>query len=148
MFVSDIIGIIYPIPKQFIDQLLKVGKNVFVKYIQGQNIKLKKNNKLIIYESYGTKKLVGEGIIKKIEFLTAEEVYDKYPDKLFLNKKELYDYCGELRKDKKMLTLLLDNIIKYEKDIYFNKPITMAGQYITKEQYHNSIRKRLFIEQS
>lgn len=134
--VSGIVGVIFPVPTQFIDRFFKNNKNVFVKCVRGEYARLKESDKFIFYESYGKKKLVGEGIINKIEYLTAKEILDKYKDNLFLDTYELYNYVGD-RQHKKLLTIVIVNMKKYVKTIQFSKRITMGGQYITKKEYQN-----------
>lgn len=142
---SNIIGSIFPVPKQFISRFFKENKNIFVKFLSGESTKLSVKQKIILYESYGSQKLIGEGVIEKIEFLLPIEVYKKYGNDLFLNKNELFDYAG-IRKSKKMLTIKLNNIRKYDIPVSFPKSITIAGLYINEEQYgyilkHSSIKR-------
>lgn len=140
---SDFIGVIFPVPQQFIERFFIDKKNIFVKFSTGESTSLKEGQILLFYASYGTKKIVGEGIIKNIEFLKASEVYRKYPNKLFLEKDELFEYAG-YRTFKKMLTIELSNIMKYEEPVITPIPITIAGLQITKEQYEkyfNNIKK-------
>ena len=131
---SDFIGVIFPIPQQFIERFLIDKKDVFVKFLPWESTSLKEGQILLFYASHGTKKVVGEGIIKNIEFLKVSEVYKKYPNKLFLEKDELFEYVG-YRTFKKILTIELSNIMKYEEPLITPIPITMAGLHITKEQY-------------
>jgi len=138
VIMSEYIGVIYPIPKQFINRFFLDKKNVFVKFLSHESTKLKVKQKIIFYESHGSKKLIGEGRIEKIEFLTPVEIYKKYSNDLFLDEKELYKYVGD-RKLKKTLTIKLDNLNKYDEPVLFPKPITLAGLYINEKQYRNTI---------
>ncbi len=136
---SDFIGVIFPIPQQFIERFFIDKKNVFVKFLTGESTSLKEGQIFLFYASYGTKKIVGEGIIKNIEFLKASQVYRKYPNKLFLEKDELFEYVG-YRTFKKMLTIELSNIMKYEESLITPIPITIAGLLITKKQYEQDFK--------
>ena len=136
---SEIAGIIFPIPKQFIDRLLVEKRNVLVKYtIRNGLSRLSIKNKVLFYVSQSSKEIMGEGIIQEIHFLTPTQALQEYDKKLFLNDDELEDYIhSQPNRDhsKQMLVLVLSNIEKYEKPKKFAKPITMAGLYFTKKEY-------------
>lgn len=137
---KEIAGVIYPVPVEMVDRLFK-GKTVYVKYGAHRTTKLAPKHKVIFYASHGSKKLVGEGKIKSVEFLTPLKVLEKYRDELFLTETELYAYVGG-RSQMEMLTLVLTNLKKYSTPFEFNKPITMAGQYLTIQEYSSFIHKR------
>ena len=138
---SEIIGAIYPIPNHLVDRFFLKKAKVFVKFLTHTSTKLAPKNKVIFYASHGSKKIVGEGIIEKIEFLTPEIVLAKYKDRLFLNEDEFFSYVEKSpsRSSKEILTLTLKKIRKYSHPIEYNKKITMAGQYITLEEYNSLI---------
>lgn len=141
---SEIIGAIYPIPIDLVDRFFLKKAKVFVKFLTHNSTKLVPKNKVIFYASHGSKKLIGEGIIEKIEFLTPEKVFAKYKNTLFLNENEFFSYVGKSpsRISKEILTLTLKNIRKYSTPIEYNKKITMAGQYITTEEYKSLILRK------
>jgi len=143
------IGLIYPIPVVFVDRLFDGKTKVFVKFLAHTSTKAAPRHKVIFYASNGPKKLVGEGTIRKVEFLTPERVLAKYKDELFLNEAELSAYVKRsswtprtMRDSKEMLTLVLRNLRKYSKPIEYNKPITMAGQYLTAEEYDSLMKNQ------
>ena len=131
---SDIYGCIYPLSESYIDRFFNEGKKIFLKYLPHENTNLKKNHKLLFYRSRSDKKIVGEGVINKIEFLSPYEILDRYKNDIFLTKDELQIYVGN-RGDKKMLTIHLKNIIKYEEPVISKYSITMAGKYVSKNEY-------------
>ena len=133
---SEIYACIYPLSEPHIDRFFNEGKKIFLKYLPRESTNLKKNHKLLFYRSRRDKKIIGEGIIKKIEFLSPSEILDQYKHEIFLTKDELLSYVGS-RGDKKMLTIHLSNITKYKVPLICSYPITMAGKYISKKEYEN-----------
>jgi hypothetical protein len=111
---------------------------VFVKYTTwSTGIQLKSKHKIILYASQGSKEIVGEGTIEKVEFLTSGEVLKKYGNKVILNKDELEKYMMREpnRMSKKMLVIVFSKVREYTPHIKYKKPITMAGQYLTRDEY-------------
>jgi len=140
----ELIGVIYPIPINFIDRLFDGETKVFVKYVAHNSTQLAPKHKVIFYGSRGSKELVGEGIIEKVEFLTPEEAITKYKEELFLTKDEIYDYVKRSLSrtlSKEMLTLVLKRLKKYHRPIQYHKPITMAGQYLSSSEYNSLMQK-------
>lgn len=140
---SQIIGVIYPIPLQYVNRIFLQNRNIFVKYLPRTSTKLKPNHKAIIYASHGFKEIIGEGIIECIEFLTPDEAWQKHGNKIFLDKKELQEYTisqPTRTSTKKMLVITLRKLKKYKSGIKYLRPITMTGQYLTKEDYKFLIR--------
>lgn len=136
---SRVAGIIFPIPKDFVDRLLVENRNVFVKYLaRSTGLRIIPKHKVLFYASHGSKEIVGEGQIEKIEFLTPTEVLTKYGLKTFLDKDELTTYTFRQPKrdsSKKLLVLVLSKIKRYRSPVKYWKPISMAGQYLTREEY-------------
>ena len=140
----ELIGVIYPIPINFTDRLFNGKTKVFVKYVAHNSTQLAPKHKVIFYGSHGSKELVGEGIIEKVEFLTPEEAITKYKEELFLTKDEIYDYVKRSLSrtlSKEMLTLVLKRLKKYHRPIQYHKPITMAGQYLSSSEYNSLMQK-------
>jgi len=142
---NKIIGVVYPIPLPLVDRLFVAHRNVFVKYVaRTTNLRITRKHKVVFYASHGSKEVVGEGIIEAIEFLTPEEVLEKYKDKVFLNKNELMEYTQRQpgrTPSKKMLTLTLSKLRRYPCGIKYEKPITMAGEYLTEEKYNALLQR-------
>jgi hypothetical protein len=130
---------IFPIPLRFAGRVLHEKRNVFVKYVgRGTCLQLVAKHKAIFYASRGSKEIVGEGIIERIEFLTPSEVLGKYGTRVFLSKEELEKYMMRWpnRASKEMLVLVLSKLKEYTPHVKYRKPITMAGQYLTCEEYN------------
>ena len=74
---EKIIGIIYPLPEQLILRIFDSEKNIFTKFTthapSEESVRIRKGNKLFLYQSRAEKKVVGEGIIKEMDFLIPAE---------------------------------------------------------------------------
>lgn len=133
---NQIAGVIYPVPKQFVDRLLVEKRNVFVKYVRAPgSSKVAKNDKVLFYASQSSKQIVGEAKIENVEFLAPSQALAKYGNKLFINAEELEAYRANRDPSKKILVLVLSNLRRYPEPKIFKKPITIAGLYITKDEY-------------
>jgi len=136
---SKVIGVVYPVPKRLVGRLLNEERNVFVKYpARSTNLQIAPKSKVIFYASQDVKELVGEGTIQAIEFLAPSEAMEKYGDKIFLDKDELWKYATRERGrtlTKKLLVLVLSKVKTYSPPLKWKKPITMNGQYLTDDEY-------------
>jgi len=136
---SELVGVIYPIPLPYVSRVFAEKRNVFVKYLtHSTSTKLTPRKKILFYASHGQKEIVGEAVIKKIEFLSPMEVLEKYGAKVFLKSDELMSYVSQQSSrtaSKKMLVLVLSQLREYSKGVKWKKPISMAGEYLTKENY-------------
>lgn len=136
---SEVAGVIFPIPKQFVDRLLLEKRNVFAKYIARNGLlKLSRKHRVLFYVSQSSKEIVGEGTIEEIDFLTPSEALERHGKALFLDRKELEEYTFQQPNrdsSKKMLVLILTKLRRYPSPKNFKKPISMAGLYLTKMEY-------------
>jgi hypothetical protein len=137
------VAVVYPVPANLVDRLLIEDRNVFVKYLpRTTKVSLQQGDKVVFYASHATKQVVGEGVAEKVEFLTPAEAISKYGEKVFLSKDELAAYTARQPSrdpSKKMLVVVLTKLKKYKKGIVYPRPITMAGEYLTEEQYRQLI---------
>jgi len=138
---NGVYAVIYPVPKTFINSLFGSETVVFLKYTTHEVISdnLESCEKVIFYESKGEKKLVGEGIINKMELLTVDKILEKYRKDLFLTEDELRSYSKN--RNKKPIVFTLKNPYRYDKGIKSEEPITMGGKYITKKEYENMLNE-------
>jgi len=134
-------GIIFPIPSDIIGRLFK-NNVIFVKYPTHEVIgnRLNACKKMLFYASRGNKKVVGDADINWIKLLSKEEVTQNHIQYLFLNKEELEEYSRG--RTKRLLVFSLKNSIKYQLPMELDHPITMVGEYISKEDYN------ILVEQS
>ncbi|MFH1358261.1 MAG: DUF365 domain-containing protein [archaeon] len=134
---KEIAGVIFSLPKDLANRIFNNHKSVFVKFLTHptKNTRIKENMKLIIYVSNLNKSVIGEAIIKKVEFLKYNELIKEHKKEIFLSTRELKDYASK-REEKPLLVLILNEIKKYNKEKRLNYPITMSGRYITKEEYN------------
>jgi hypothetical protein len=138
-----IVGVTYPIPKQFMDRFSKGGKDVFIKPATLWK-ELKPGMKFVFYQSREDTGFVGEAKIKEIKLIDDPmKVFEMYGDRVFLTKEELKEYVksqGRLKsfrsrgrtKKKRWLIIVLEDIRKYNKPVKPKKFIPVSGQYITK----------------
>jgi hypothetical protein len=132
------IGAIYPIPIELVHRLFDGKKRVFVKYVAHDSTKLAPRHKVVFYASHGSRKLIGEGTIEKVEFLNPEAVLARYREDLFLNEEEFQAYVSRSPSrtpSKKMLTFVMKKLKKYSKPVDYDRPVTMAGQYLSVNEY-------------
>lgn len=133
-----VVGAVFPTLRELVDRMFVEKRNVFAKYVTWNSTKLKPKNKVLFYVSRSSKEIVGEGKIEEIYFLTPSEALEKYGNRLFLNEEELQEYTLQRpsrNASKRMLVLVLSNLTRYSKPHRFRKPITVAGQYLTKAEY-------------
>ena len=137
---NDIIGAIYPVPMRLVNRLFDGKTKVFVKYIAHNTTKLQPRHKVVFYASHGSRKLMGEGTIEKVEFLPPEAVIARYREDLFLEADELQAYAKgspSRTPSKEMLTLVMKKMKRYPDPISYNRPITMTGKYIYTNEYRS-----------
>ena len=133
---SQVVGIIFSVLPQHARRFFDEGKTVFVKFFGRERIplKLQRGHRIFFYEPRGNKEIVGEARIVSIDTVPAAEVFSVFGDRLFLTQSELQDYAGQ-RKDRKMLTLVLEDARRYSLPLKLGKSVTMAGRYMTREMY-------------
>jgi len=133
-----IVGVTYPIPKQFMDRFFKEGKNVFIKPATVWK-ELKPGMKFVFYQSREDQGFVGEAKIKEIKLIDDPmKVFEMYGDRVFLTKEELKEYVKSQerwgrkteKKRKKWLVIVLENIRRYDKPIKPKRFVPVGGQYI------------------
>jgi len=138
---TKIVGVAFPIPKQFMDRFFKEGKDVFIKPATIWK-KLTPGMKFVFYQSRKDTGFIGEAKIKDIKLIDDPmKVFEMYGDRVFLTKEELKKYVklqekwksfksrgGE--KKKRWLVIELEGIKKYDKLIKPRRFIPVSGQYI------------------
>lgn len=129
-------AVIYPLPSNFASRILIDKRSVFVKYLTHESIspKLASCKKLLLYISHSNKEIVGETEITSVNQMTLSEAVSAYGSSLFLTEDELRDYSNG-RDDKKMMVFSLEKITKYSEPKHLGRGITMAGEYITRDEY-------------
>jgi hypothetical protein len=142
---EPIIGVIFPLPERVIKFMFENSRDVYVKYtthghLQKSKLKLEKGMNIYFYQSGSNKIIVGEGKIEHTEFLSMDQILEKYANRLLTTEDELKDY-SKGREDKRALVIEFTNLIKYEEEIKLLVPITMAGLYLTEKR-----KSTLFID--
>ncbi|MCE8426495.1 MAG: DUF365 domain-containing protein [Candidatus Methanoperedens sp.] len=131
-------AVIYPLPSHLASRILQDKKSVFVKYSKHKTVtpKLASCKKLLLYIS-GSKKEIGEEAdIVSISLMALSDVVSAYGSSLFLAEDELREYSG-CRDNKKMMVFELGGITKYPEAKCLGHRITMAGEYMSKEEYED-----------
>jgi len=140
---EEIVGIIFPLPKEAIDFMFSNNRDVYIKYTSREpkkksRIRIKKNITLFIYQSGGGKSIVGEATIKKFDFLDMNTILNTYHGRLMISDDEFRRYAKG-RENKKALVLELTGLKRYKKEIQISKPVTMAGIFLTTEKMREVI---------
>ena len=137
---AEIVGVAYPIPKQFMNRFFK-GKDVFVKPATVWK-QLKPGMKFVFYQSHENTGFVGEAKIKRVVLSEDPmEFYETYGDRIFLTKKELKEYIKsqerwksfrsrEQQKKKLWMAIELEDIKKYDKPIKPKRFVPVGGQHL------------------
>ncbi len=134
----EIVGVTYPIPKQFVDRFFKKGKDVFVKPVTVWK-QLKPGMKFVFYQSREDTGFVGEAKIKDIKLIDDPmKVFELYGDRVFLTREELKEYVKSQerwgrkseRKRRKWLVIELEDIRKYDKPVKPKRFVPVGGQYL------------------
>jgi len=134
---AKIVGVAFPIPKQFMDRFFREGKDVFIKPATLWK-EIKPRMKFVFYQSHEDTGFVGEAKIKDIKLIDDPmKVFETYGDRVFLTKEELKEYVKsqerwgrKKEKRKKWLVIELEDIRKYDKPIKPKKFVPVSGQYI------------------
>lgn len=135
---DEIIGVIFPLPKDAIDFMFSNNRDVYVKYtsrvpIKKSKMKMKEGITLYIYQSAGSKSVVGEATIKKFDYLDVNTILNRYHGRLMISDDDIIRYAKG-RENKKALVLELSGLKKYKKERELSKSMTMAGIYLTSEK--------------
>ena len=135
---NNMIGFIMPLHKKCINRIFNDNKDILVKFTTNEpspkTMRLRPGHKIFMYKTGGDKQIVGEALIREINFLTLKEITLQHFERLFITKNELENYVG-YRKNKKMLVITLRDIKKYDDPICLKNPVTMTGLYVTKSRY-------------
>ena len=127
-------AVAYPFLRNHIENIFN-GKNVVCKYAGRGKPNLVEGSKVLFYASGGGFEVLGEGAIRRIEFLTPLEILTNYRSRLFISSADLEGYRGNRPVDKKLLVLTLTSVRRFSIPIKMTKYVTMAGQMFDKSQY-------------
>lgn len=142
---EETVGYVFPIRSQHAIQIFEARKEVFVKF--GLPFRKLKVGAKALFQVSGEKRLIGEAVIKSIERMTPEEAWEKYGTRLFLTREELLEYgrktsLGKERKAKQLTVFRLGGIRKYAKPIFPKRRMTIAGYYISENEYSKLARAK------
>lgn len=136
-----VFGAVFPLPKKLISRILDEKRLVYAKFTphQSRRTNLRPGSVIVFYESHGRKSIVGEAVVRKVEFGRPNQILGTAGRGFFLDSDELVAYVDKYpgRDQKEMIVLHLERPMRYEKPRTWSHPMTMAGQYLTKEQYES-----------
>jgi hypothetical protein len=139
---TEIIGVAFPIPKEYMSRFFEDGKTVFIK--PASLFKdLKIGMKMVFYQSHEDTGYVGEARIKKILIMDDPlNFFDIFGDSIFLERDEVEEYLSGLEKwksvrarkgegkKKKWIALELDNFKRYDNIKKPNRFVPVGGMYL------------------
>lgn len=140
---SEIIGVIYPVPSNLLQRIFS-GKDVFIKHPTCFK-QLKPGHKVLFYASHEIRGIVGEATIKSVGMMKLDEIYSKYGERVFITKEEARSYSRPLKdrrgggpyRDVTFLVLELEDVKKYDRVVKPRRFITVGGKYLTKQEYED-----------
>jgi len=139
---TEITGVTFPIPKEYMSRFFEDGKTVFIK--PASLFKdLKIGMKMVFYQSHEDTGFIGEAQIKKILIMDDPlNLFDIFGDSIFLERDEVEEYLSGLEKwksvrvrkgegkKKRWIALELDNIRRYENIKKPNRFVPVGGMYL------------------
>lgn len=130
---QKMIGMVFPITGEMFRSLGRRTSAVLCKFTPQANIpkQMKAGQKIIFYLA---NRMVGEGLITKIELASCKDILKKYIKNLLVTEKEFYDYVG-IRFAKKMLLVKMSKIKLYKREVSSIYPVPMSGRYIREKEY-------------
>ena len=128
------LGVVFPITAAHFENLLS-GKNVFCKFVG--RLSVGAGNKIVFYQSGGSRQLVGEAIIKSIALMTPREAVQAFGNKLFITAIELEKYASLFKRAPTARLSVFELVIvrSYRAPVKFSRPIGPSGVNLTAEIY-------------
>ena len=139
---SKIIGVTFPVPKEYMSRFFEDGKTVFIKPATVFK-ELKSGMKLVFYQSQQDTGYVGEATIKRIILMEDPlRFFDTYGDAVFLTREEVKKYLEEQKKwqgvrvrkgegrKKNWIALELEGIRRYDAIRKPERFVPVGGKYI------------------
>lgn len=142
---KEIIGAIYPIPKEVLNRAKGKSEIIFVKNVVHDTIpkKLGPKKKILFYVGRPLKKIFAEAKIKEILFVNYNELKNKFNQEIVQKRDELKNYCGleYIKGESKKVSFLLEDFEYFEEGLDPISPITMTGKYLSKKEETEIKRK-------
>lgn len=126
----EIRAVSHPIPTEIAKRIYNENKNVFV----GKRClcKVSKGDKLIIYESHGTRAYTGWADIKFIAKMKVNSIFKKYGKRLMINSKELVEYS---KSRSEMFIIEFENFEKFHNPVKPKRFVSVGGKYIYDDEF-------------
>ncbi len=139
---SEITGVTFPVPKNYIPRFFKDGKTVFIKPATVFK-ELRSGMKLVFYQSHEDTGYIGEATIKRIVINDDPlAFFETFGDVVFLTREEVEAYVqnqkrwqgvrvrkGEAKK-RAWMALELEDIRPYEKVRKPERFVPVGGKYL------------------
>ena len=139
---ETIIGVTFPVPKEYMSRFFDEGKTVFIKPATVFK-EIKSGMKLVFYQSHEDTGYIGEATIESIE-LSEDPLmfFDTYGDAIFLTRDEVKAYFDVQKKwkavrvrkgpekKKKWIALSLTDIRKYAEIKKQKQFVPVGGKYL------------------
>ena len=132
-----ICGVSHPIPTKYAKKIYNEGKTVFVgnSYLG----KASKNDKFIIYESWGAKAYTGWANIEFIAKMKPSEILTKYKKDMMIDIKDFKEYS----KNRKLMTVIkFNNFEKFKHPIKPDRFVALSGKYIYEDEFKKIVSKK------
>jgi len=134
-------GVIYPIPMKHLELLRTRNDPAYIKYLtQKTNLFLKEGHYVLFYVTKKEKSILSYSKVKKICFLSPEQIIENKLGNIQMNKEDFEEYTSN-RKTKPLFFLELEKIYNFEAPVFLNYPITMTGKRIFKGELDKIIKK-------
>jgi hypothetical protein len=126
---------VYPITRAHLNRILFESKDVFCKFTGPYKPKLQDKAKLLFYLSESSREIGGEATISSLEFLSSDELIEKYESRLFIRKDELISYRGLRSNNTRLSVFTLTDIHGFDKTIRMRERISLSGRFLNEKQY-------------
>lgn len=144
---EKVYGVVYALSSEILEFMFKNKKSVFIKYTSHVPTKRSKNKikegmQLYFYESGKSNCIIGEAVINSIEYLPAEEIIQKYSNKLIVTRTQFEEYSKD-RLQKPALVIQMGKLQKYKIPIKLKFAVNMGGLLITNENCKPIFKNRI-----
>jgi hypothetical protein len=142
MKMTKIVGVTFPIPKQYINRFFIDGKTIFIKPASCYK-ELKTGMKFVFYQSHEDTGFVGEGTIVSISFVDEPlALVEQFKDQLFITREEIESYIDKQKrwksirlrkkmvKKKNWMAIELKDIKKFKQTEKPDEFVTVGGRYL------------------
>jgi hypothetical protein len=134
---NGVFGIIVPIHDDGVMHDVFHGKSVHASFAQSEGTDLEKGDRIVFFDSRGTRALRGEAVIAEIAFEGATKVLDNLGGKLYMDKADFEAYVSTLPEgtSSKLRVLHFKDPTMYANPVTCDLAIAESGTYMTAEVF-------------